>query len=211
MTFSSKPVDTGEIPISETQAITRLKEGDQSGLEVLVNRYQARAVHAAILILHDPRLAEEIAQASFVHAAQKIHQFDDRRPFGPWFLRSVINAAIQESNRQRRMVALDEPNDDGTGNVADWLIDPNLCPEELVENEALYQAVWKALDQLPANQRAAIVMRYIEDYSEAEITNAFQRPLTTIKWWLHAARQRLRRILQSGSATDAERRKGDPS
>jgi DNA-directed RNA polymerase specialized sigma24 family protein len=59
---------------------------------------------------------------------------------------------------------------------------------------------------LPANQRAAIVMRYLQDSSEAEITQVFQRPLTTIKWWLHDARQRMRRILQRDyfSATDEQ-------
>ena len=73
-----------------------------------------------------------------------------------------------------------------------------------METDALYQAVWKALDQLPANQRAAIVMRYLQDSSEGEITQAFQRPLTTVKWWLYAARGRLRRILQRDYFAETE-------
>lgn len=186
--------------ITETQAIARLKQGDLSGLETLVQNHQVKAVHAAVLIVHDRELAEEIVQNSFFQAVQKIDQFDVRRPFGPWFLKSVINAAIQEANRQKQVVSLDEDADDialeATGKVAGWLIDPSRCPEDLVETDALYRAVWSALDQLPANQRAAIVMHYLQDSSEAEITQAFQRPLTTIKWWLHAARVRLRRILQ---------------
>jgi RNA polymerase sigma-70 factor (ECF subfamily) len=209
MTFSPNLVETQESPISETQAITRLKQGNLNGLEVLVNHYQVKAVHAAILILHDRMLAEEIVQSSFVRVAQKIHQFDDHRPFGPWFLRIVINAAIQEANRQRRLSPLEPPMDEETGGAAEWLADPGLCPEELAENEALYRAVWQALDQLPPYQRAAIVLRYFEDCSEAEITRTLQRPLTTVKWWLHAARKRLRRILQREYDSESESSEGD--
>lgn len=199
--------------IAETQAIARLKRGDLSGLETLVQQYQVKAVHAAVLIVHDRELAEEIVQNSFFQAVQKINQFDARRPFGPWFMKSVINAAIQESNRQKRVISLDQDPDEtvleATGKAAEWLIDPNRCPEDLVETEDLYRSVWNALDQLPTNQRAAIVMRYLHDSSEAEITQVFQRPLTTIKWWLHAARERMRHILQRDYFAGTEEQEAD--
>lgn len=209
MTFSTKLVDIGERTITEEQAITRLKQGDLSGLEMLVRRHQVQAVHAAVLIVHDRGLAEEIVQNSFFQAAQKIHQFDARRPFGPWFLRSVVNAALQEATRQKKIVSLEENGDSEVGDGIDWLVDPGLCPEDLVENEALYQAIWKALDQLPPNQRSAIVLRYLQDRSEKELTETFQRPLTTIKWWLHAARERLRRALQKDFFADPDTQEAD--
>jgi RNA polymerase sigma-70 factor (ECF subfamily) len=209
MAFSMRPGETGEGTISETQAITRLKQGDLSGLELLVQRYQVRAVHAAILIVHDRVLAEEIVQNSFFQAIQKIQTFDERRPFGPWFLRSVINAAIQEADRQKRVVSLDDDSLKEMGKISEWLVDPDLCPEDLVENQALYDAVWQALNQLPPNQRAAVILRYSLDHSEAEITRKFDRPLTTIKWWLHAARERLRRVLKRDYLDETEDQEED--
>jgi RNA polymerase sigma-70 factor (ECF subfamily) len=166
-----------------------------------------KAVHAAVLIVHNRDLAEEIVQNCFYQAALKIDRFDVQRSFGPWFLKSVINAAIQEAVRQKRVVSLDDPDGEppeGAEAAAVWLVDPARCPEDLIETEALYQAVWKALEQQSPNQRGAIVMRYFEGRSEAEITRAFQRPRTTIKWWLHAARERLRRILQPEYSTGRE-------
>jgi RNA polymerase sigma-70 factor (ECF subfamily) len=63
-------------------AISRLKQGDLSGLEGLVRRYQARAVHAAYVIVQDRPLAEDVVQTAFVKAAERIQQFDERsRPF----------------------------------------------------------------------------------------------------------------------------------
>jgi RNA polymerase sigma-70 factor (ECF subfamily) len=196
MTNRAAPAQAGDPPLTETQSIARLKQGDLAGLEALVQRHQVKAVHLALLIVRDRTLAEEIVQNSFFHAAQKIDQFDASRSFGPWFLKSVANAALQEANRQQRMVSLDGCDPDETAQVAAWLVDPRRCPEDLVESAELYRSVWKALDQLPADQRAAIVLRYLQDHSEAEVTRALQRPPTTIKWWLHAARERLRHILQ---------------
>lgn len=198
-----------EQSITEEQAVARLKQGDLSGLEALVERYQVRAVHAAVLILHDRELAEEVAQNTFFQAAQKIHQFDERRPFGPWFMRSVVNAALQEAKRQQRMAPLYAGSDNEAEEAARWLIDPDQCPEGLVETEALHDALWKALDQLSPNQRAVVVMRYVQERSEMEITQSFQRPLTTIKWWLHAAREKLRRILVRDYFTESNDAEGN--
>ena len=203
MANSINKLPAQEKMITEELAVARLKQGDLTGLEVLVKTYQVKAVQAAVLVLHDRELAEEVAQNAFFNAAQKIHQFDSRRPFGPWFMRSVINAALQEANRQKRMAPLDAESDSEVEDAARWLIDPSLCPEDLVENEALYAAVWKALDQLPPHQRAAVVMRYFHEYTEREITQSLQRPLTTIKWWLFAAREKLRRTLQRDYFTES--------
>jgi DNA-directed RNA polymerase specialized sigma24 family protein len=58
--------------MKELQAIARLKQGDLSGLEALVNQYQALAVHTAYLIVADRSLAEDIVQSAFLKAAKKL-------------------------------------------------------------------------------------------------------------------------------------------
>ena len=102
-------------------AISRLKQGDLNGLETLVSRYQVRAVRAAYLILYDRSLAEDVVQTAFVKAAQRIHQFDDGRPFGPWFSRIVVNDALKLATKQERSISLDEHLDDSTVQLAKWL------------------------------------------------------------------------------------------
>ena len=81
--------------MEEQKAIARLKRGDISGLEALVRKYQVQAVRAAYLIIRDRALAEDIVQAAFLRAYERIGQFDAGRPFGPWFLRSVVNDAVK--------------------------------------------------------------------------------------------------------------------
>ena len=53
-------------------AISRLKQGDLTGLESLVNRYQVQAVHAAYLIVYDRPLAEDVVYAAFVRVAENM-------------------------------------------------------------------------------------------------------------------------------------------
>lgn len=182
--------------LEEYRAIHRLKQGDLDGLELLVERYQVRAVYAAYLIVRDLMLAEDIVQSAFLRAVQKIDQFDERRPFGPWFLRSVINAAIKAAKQQVRFVSLDGEHPQETCPLVDWLIDPNPRPDQVIETEETRQMVWDALAQLPANQRAAVVMRHFLDMDETEMTRELRRSLTTVRWWLRTARNRLRDLLR---------------
>lgn len=193
--FRSNPSTPANRLVDEKKAIAHLKNGNPEGLAVLVQTYQTEAVQAAIFIVGDLGTAEEVVQEAFVRAYQKIDQFDDRRPFGPWFLRSVINAALKTATRQQRY----EPLEDLSGDipVAKWLVDPNLVPQEIVETAELREAIWQALRQLTPNQRKAVVLRYFLGESEREMVEQLDRPLTTIKWWLHTARLRLRKILSS--------------
>jgi RNA polymerase sigma-70 factor (ECF subfamily) len=114
--------------LEEQQAISRLKQGDLGGLEILVRHYQVKAVYAAFLIVRDLKLAEDIVQSTFLQAAQRIHQFDESRPFKAWFLRSVVNAAIKADKQQRRFVPLDHHEDEDNDPLIDWLLDPKPGP-----------------------------------------------------------------------------------
>ncbi len=173
-------------------AISRLKQADFQALETLVHRYQVQAVQAAYLIVRDRALAEDIAQNAFVKAAERIHQFDDDRPFGPWFYRIVVNDAVKIAKKQNRTVSLDEQLDERVTRTAAWLRDPSLPPELLLEQAEMRAVLLDAMQELLPEQRAVIVMRYFLEMSEADMSARMDRPLSTIKWWLREARKRLR-------------------
>jgi RNA polymerase sigma-70 factor (ECF subfamily) len=177
-------------------AISRIKQGDLDDLKTLVIRYQVQAVHAAYLILYDRSLAEDVVQTAFVKAAQRIHQFDDRRPFGPWFSRIVVNDALKLAKKQARSVSLDEHLDDSTVQLGKWLADPDPNPEQLLEQKETRQVILKAIQSLPPGQRAVIVMKYFFDMRMSDMSTKTGRPLSTIKWWLRDARKRLRGLME---------------
>jgi RNA polymerase sigma-70 factor (ECF subfamily) len=197
------PTQNNPDTLSDQEAITSLKQGNIKGLAALVQRYQVKAVHTALLITHNRRTAEDVVQDAFLQVHRKIDQFDERRPFSPWFLRIVINKAKKSLRGQRKYLALDDPQD-GNG-FAEWLMDPGKSPEMLSESAELSERVWQAIGQLKPHQREAIVLKYFLDRKEREIVESLGRPLTTVKWWLYSARQRLREILTPAGKGELEK------
>ncbi len=192
--------------MEERQAITHLRRGDISGLETLVRMYQVRAIRAAYLVVRDRALAEGIVQSAFVRVYDRIAQFDHNRPFEPWFLKSVINDSLKAMTRQERHESLEQDIEGEEMAWANRLIDSTPGLLEMVESTEIQRIIWEALDKLSPNQRAAVVLRYYLDFSEAEMTKELKRPSGTIKWLLHAARERLRDLLSPlGPDTHSER------
>jgi RNA polymerase sigma-70 factor (ECF subfamily) len=178
--------------MDETQsAVQRLKQGDIGGLEALVARHQVRAVRTAFLILQDETAAEDVVQETFLRIYQRIHQFDESRPFEPYLVKSVVYAALNTARRNARSLPLD-------GNLAEVeaLLDRADSPEAQVEASQLSQEILSALSKLSPRQRAAIIQRYYLDMSEQEMSQRLQAAPGTVKWLLNAARTRLRQLLQ---------------
>lgn len=180
--------------MEEQQAIDLLKEGDLQGLEPLIQLYYFQAVKAAYLIVQDRHEAEDIVQNTFLHAYEKIDQLAGNR-FGPWFLRSVVNASIKVAQIQKSQISLSAESEGETQSMEDLLADQQPSPEITVEMGELSQQVWLALSRLSVEQRAAVVMKYYLEMSEAELTIQLNQPKSTIKWWLYAARERLKGLL----------------
>lgn len=181
--------------MEEHQAVQLLKKGDLQGLDILIQLYYFRAVKTAYLILQDRYAAEDIVQNAFLHAYEKINQLTSDF-FGPWFLRSVVNASLKAARRQKTQLSLSAEVDWEDQSFEDLLADQRPTPESQVEMDELAQQVRRALRRLPAEQRAALVLKYYLELSEVEMVAQLNRPLSTIKWRLYTARQRLKDLLQ---------------
>jgi len=179
----------------DLDAIRRLKNGDIAGLEVLVTRYQAKAMRAAFLILRDEQSAQDVSQATFIRVFEHIRRFDESRPFGPYLLRSVVNAALDLAQESSKLVGLD-----GGLEAVEELLQHGITVEDQAEFNLFKRDIQAALGQLSARQRAAIVMRYYLEMSEKEMAENLQTAPGTVKWLLNAARERLRGLLGERSA-----------
>lgn len=179
--------------MDEHQAIQRLKQGDISGLEVLVMRYQVKAVRAAYLITRDLALAEDVVQDCFLHAYHAMRKFDASRPFEPWFMRSVVNAAVKVTQRSARQLQV---GDEAEESVLAELAQRVESVEAQVESIEVQRQIWDAMQKLSPRQRAVIVQRYFLEMSEKEMAEASGAAAGTIKWLLNAARERLRGLLK---------------
>jgi RNA polymerase sigma-70 factor (ECF subfamily) len=138
--------------------------GSVSDFEALFRAHWGRAFRAAYLVTHDAAAAEDIAQEAFIAAAGALDRFDRRRPFGPWLHRIVVNRAIDwaRARRLRAEVELAEA--------------PAADPPERGDVETLVAAI----AELPPEQRAVIVLRYLLDYAPGEIAELLELPRGTV-------------------------------
>lgn len=144
----------------EPELVARARAGDREAFGALVARYAGQARRVARAVLDDPDDADDAAQDGFLSALVKLGQFDPRRPFGPWLLRIVANAATDR--RRRRKVRRADPLDPAARA-------PDPGPDaDAVRNElgALLRA---GLAELPERRRLAIVLFDVEGYGHAEI------------------------------------------
>ncbi len=181
--------------MDEEQAIVKLKQGNIQGLEFLVNQFYFPAVHSAYLIVQDKALAEDVVQNVFLELPKKIDHFNTGYAFRPWFLKCIVNAAINTATRQSRFTSLNLDLEERGKKIDELFLGFENSPEDQVISEEKQQMVWKALHQLSPQQRAVIVMRYYLQMSEEEIVNELDISKSSIKWRLHSAKNRLKNIL----------------
>lgn len=178
--------------MDEEQAIVQLKQGNINGLEFLVNRYYFKAVHAAYLVVQDKFLAEDVVQNVFLDLPKKFKRFNSESAFEPWFLKCIVNAAKNVAYKQSRLISLDGDLEDIDDSIKALFQNSDLFPEDQIVTDEIRQMVWSALGQLNPQQRAVIVMRYYLQMDEDEMATELDSPKSSIKWWLHTAKERLR-------------------
>jgi RNA polymerase sigma-70 factor (ECF subfamily) len=183
-----------ESEMDDLQAIRCLKNGDIGGLEVLIACYQVKAVQTAYLVTRNELMAEDVVQDAFVRFYERVGHFDEARPFEPYFLRSVVNSALNAVEKERTTASFD---DDLNAPILQTLLARAVSVEAQVEYVQLKTEIARALDRLSPRQRAAIVQRYYLEMSEKEMAETLKAAPGTIKWLLNAARSRLRILLRS--------------
>jgi RNA polymerase sigma-70 factor (ECF subfamily) len=170
---------------TEREWIARAQAGDKAAYGHLVQRYQRLVVSVAYRHGLDLAEAEDVAQETFVKAWLALPRYrESAGSLRAWLCRIAINTTRDVHRRERPAQELDEHMPDSDHNPADQ-----------AEAQSKRWAVRRALDQLPAASRAALVLREYEGLSYAEIADALGIPLGTVMSRLNYARSRLRELL----------------
>lgn len=178
----SRPLD----PV-ETELAARAHAGDLEAFGELVERYAGQARRVARGVLGDPHDGDDAAQDAFLSALRNLGRYDPTRPFGPWLMRIVSNAAVdrRRRNKVRATEALSptSPTREG-GPAAD------------TDRRAMLKALAHGLKELPERQRIAVTLFDVEGYSHAEIADILQVPQGTVRSDVFHGRRALRSKLK---------------
>ncbi len=157
---------TAEASGGDAALVRVAQRGSEEAIEALFRRHWRRAHRAAYLIVRDADAAEDIAQEAFLSALRALDRFDRRRPFRPWLHRIVVNRAIDHA---RARTLRREVGETAAGEPAAAESEGGLDPDLLA-----------ALAALDPEQRAAIVLRYLLEYTPGEIGKMLDLPRGTV-------------------------------
>jgi len=170
--------------------VSQAQQGSDDAFTCLVEAYQMPVYNLCYRMLGEHEAAEDASQETFLRAYQHLHRYDQNRPFATWLLSIAAHYCIDRLRRRKfTLYSLDAEDDDGTTME---LPDPHSPDPEAEsvrrEDRERVQALLRHLD---ATDRAAIVMRYWHDFSEAEIAESLRLTVSAVKSRLHRARRAL--------------------
>ncbi len=143
-------------------AIQDLKHRDLDGLRFLYKLHYNAVFRTALGMLRNQQLAEDATQEVFVKLPRKILSFDCEGPFKPWLHVVTVNESLTVLRKNKhgddRTVPLDGVRDLPSQS-------PKACPETQAEALELRAAFQRAIGLLSPKQRAALVLRYYQDFS----------------------------------------------
>jgi RNA polymerase sigma-70 factor (ECF subfamily) len=191
-----------EVGTREAALIERCAAGDDVACAELVAEHQRMVFNLGVHLLGSRDEAADLSQEVFLRVFRTIHRFRGQSSLRTWIYRIAVN---QSRNRQRwwrrrhrsEQISLDE-HVKAHGELGDRL--PHAAPDRVLANKELASRVSKALDDLPFEQRTAVVLREVDGLSYEEIAFTLGITIGTVKSRLTRARQVLRGELREWCA-----------
>jgi RNA polymerase sigma-70 factor (ECF subfamily) len=174
--------------VADAELARRAASGDGGAFGALVDRHAPAVRRAARALLGNEHDADDAAQDGLLAAWRAIDRYDPARPFRPWLMRIVLNAA--RDLQRRGFVRRSEP-------ISPAEAAPGLSPERETDRALIRDKVARALSSLPERQRLAVTMFDAEGFAHAEIAEALGIPEGTVRSDVFHARRALRETLGS--------------
>jgi RNA polymerase sigma-70 factor (ECF subfamily) len=179
--------DGGTPPVQdEAQLVELVRGGDAAAFAVFVERYAGQAFAVAYGFLQHPQDAEDLVQDAFIRALERIDSLAPSSPFGPWFYRLLVNAALN----RRKYLARRRMDDLPVG------VKSSDSPAVDSERAELRGRLSEALAALPSELETVVVLHDVEGFKHREIAEVLDIPEGTCRSHLSRARQILRELLK---------------
>lgn len=179
---------------SEHELIARARAGDQDAFAELVVLHGNRVYGALRRFGLDADEADEVAQEVFVRAWRGLARFQERSQFSTWLYRIAFNEAHRRLSRRSPVRV--EPVPDREDPIVSVQESPTLGPEAQTLEAEFERMLERALDELPADWRAAVVLRDIEGLSTHDAAEVVGVREPAFKSRLHRGRMQLRALLE---------------
>lgn len=170
--------------------VLRCQTGDEAALNELIARYSPGLRFFLRKMTGNAAVADDLLQETWFDVYRKLNTLREPGAFAAWLYRIARDRAYREMRRRPAThLAVDE-------NLTELV-----AAEEKEFTPAEADAVRAALDELPAEQREVLALRFIEEMSYEQIAEVIARPLGTVRSRIHYAKLALRAKLEIGRPT----------
>jgi RNA polymerase sigma factor (sigma-70 family) len=176
-----------------SMTVDALRRRRPATLDDLLATYGREIQAVAYLILRDRDAAEDVVVETILAAHDRAGQLRDETAMRSWILRIATNHALSTRRREARVVRLD-------------VVTERPAPDDFSVASASRVALLDGIADLPAQMRAAVVLRYYADLPVDEVAAALGKSPNTIKAQLQTALDRLRASLADTTGENREAR-----
>jgi len=181
--------------LSDAQIMLRVKAGDDSAFEYLVQKYRRPMLSFMYRMAHNTAVAEDLAQEVFLRVYRSREKYEASAKFTTWLYRIASNLAVNHARDSRHLrpentVSLDEP-DEETGLTMDVPDDALSAEESIVRRERL-AAIRQRVEALPERQKMALIMHKYQQMDYRQIAEVLKLSESAIKSLLFRAYETLR-------------------
>lgn len=181
--------------MNEKELIYRLKLGEESAFKLLVENYQDRVYYTVLNILQNAEEAEDTAQDTFIQVYESIDGFKEASTLATWIFKIAIRKALEkirkQKNRQRlhSMMPWWMPSEEKSIDAA--YLNPGISNE----NKEKATIIFKAISDLPYNQRIAFTLIRVQGMKHDEVSVLMELSIKAIESLLSRAKENLKEKL----------------
>jgi RNA polymerase sigma-70 factor (ECF subfamily) len=185
--------------LSDAEVMLRVREGDDSGFGLLIEKYRRPIVHFMFRMVHNQAIAEELAQEVFLRVYRSRQTYRAEARFSTWLYRIATNLGVNHARdtkheRTAQNVYLDQA-DPETGTTPDVADATPTVEQDLVRREKM-RAIREHVMALPERQRTAVLMHKYQEMDYKQIGEVLKLSESATKSLLFRAYQALREKLK---------------
>ncbi|MDH3734271.1 MAG: RNA polymerase sigma factor [Gemmatimonadota bacterium] len=185
--------------VQTADLVQRSLDGDERAFKRLVEAHESRVYGVAVRLLGDPVAAQEAASEAFVRLYRSLGSLRGEARLSTWLHRVTVNLCRDEHRRLKRAERYTDLDSAGPR-----LVVIERAAEEALEVAEMNDRVRAALDELPKEQREAIVLRYLSELSYSEISEATGASANTVASRVYRGLRRLGALLGSDNGEREE-------
>ncbi|MGG4496121.1 RNA polymerase sigma factor [Brevibacillus reuszeri] len=174
--------------MEEINLIKICQSGHIAAFELLLKKYEHKAMQTAYLITRQKELSEDIVQEAFIQCYNQLHTLRQPEYFRTWFYRILIRLSYRMVKKEKWKAFFSQKP------VSDIGYSPRF--EEKIAAKEMYQSLYESVNSLSEKLRTVVVLFYFNEMTTKEIADVLSVSEGTVKSRLHHARKRMQQTLQ---------------